>query len=589
MTIWGIKNQKGYTSMTKQRNQKLINKIIFIALAAILAVVVVLTIISATSIRKAYYSMYEEELKVASLQMREELNRVHTGDWSVYMLNPIYKGSFDVTNDIETSMDELHAETGIDYTLILGKTRAKTTLIKEGTTDERLEGTDVSDNVAEAVLERGEDFFAKGTIINNQKYCAYYVPLYQESTGEVIGMVFAGRPTADATKNIVANVVTMIVIAVLILAVIAGAGLAVASATSKKMNALADAIQNTANGSLTETIDPSLINRPDELGKIAESAQFLQEKLRDVISKTAETSSKLKENSEELSTSAGQASDASTQVTSAVDDISRGAVSQAESVENATTDTNHIGDDIDDISKQVEELDNAAAYMKSSCDNAMAAMTNLINQNRNVTRSVNAIENTIDSTNQSAKSIDSFSQAITDIATQTNLLSLNASIEAARAGEAGRGFAVVADEIRALADQSKESADQIKNIVSKLLEDSEASVSVMQELNENFSRQSSQLDTTQSDMQDMMNNVDAVSSSSKMIRDRVAELDHAKESLLNIISDLSAISEENAASTEETNASMEELNATFSLINNDAAELRELADQLAEIISYFKI
>ncbi|MCR5013017.1 MAG: methyl-accepting chemotaxis protein, partial [Lachnospiraceae bacterium] len=153
----------------------------------------------------------------------------------------------------------------------------------------------------------------------------------------------------------------------------------------------------------------------------------------------------------------------------------------------------------------------------------------------------------------------------------------------------GRGFAVVADEIRALADQSKESADQIKNIVSKLLEDSEASVSVMQELNENFSRQSSQLDTTQSDMQDMMHNVDAVSSSSKMIRDRVAELDRAKESLLNIISDLSAISEENAASTEETNASMEELNATFSLINNDAAELRELADQLAEIISYFKI
>ncbi len=575
--------------MTKQRNQKLINKIIFIALAAILAVVVVLTIISATSIRRAYYSMYEEELKVAALQMREKMNGVHTGDWSIYMLNPLYKGSFDVTNDIETSMDALHEETGIDYTLILGKTRAKTTIIKEGTTDERLEGTDVSDNVAEAVLERGEDYYAKGLTINGQKYCAYYVPLYQESTGEVIGMVFAGRPSADATKSIVANVVTMIVIAVLILAVIAGAGLAVASATSKKMNALANAIQNTANGSLTETIDPSLIKRSDELGKIAESAQFLQEKLRDVISKTAETSLKLKENSEELSTSAGQASDASTQVTSAVDDISRGAVSQAESVENATTDTTHIGDDIDNIAKQVQELDNAAADMKSSCDNAMAAMASLINQNKNVTNSVNAIENTIDSTNQSAKSIDSFSQAITDIATQTNLLSLNASIEAARAGEAGRGFAVVADEIRALADQSKDSADQIKNIVNQLLTDSEASVSVMQELNENFARQSSQLDATQSDMQDMMNNVDAVSSSSKLISERIAELDHAKESLLNIISDLSAISEENAASTEETNASMEELNATFSLINNDAAELRELADQLAEIISYFKV
>ena len=111
----------------------------------------------------------------------------------------------------------------------------------------------------------------------------------------------------------------------------------------------------------------------------------------------------------------------------------------------------------------------------------------------------------------------------------------------------------------------------------------------MQKLNENFHEQSAHLDTTRNDMVDMMDNVRNVSDSSSLISNRVAELDKAKENLLSIIADLSAISEENAASAEETNASMEELNATFTLISNSADDLRKLAVTLNETISYFKV
>ena len=234
-------------------------------------------------------------------------------------------------------------------------------------------------------------------------------------------------------------------------------------------------------------------------------------------------------------------------------------------------------------------MDSYAEEMKEACDKAMDALEKLIRQSDEVTESVRDIGDTITSTNESAKTISAFTQAITDIATQTNLLSLNASIEAARAGDAGRGFAVVADEIRQLADQSSDSADKIKGIVEKLLADSASSVSVLEKLNESFGVQAKQLDSTKVNMESMSGNVAHVKDTSTHITGRITSLNEAKNGLLEIIADLSAISEENAASTEETNASMEELHATFTMISESASRLQGLANELADIISYFKL
>ena len=573
--------------MTKKRNRKLISKVIYIALSALILVVTILTIIGAVQINKAYYTGYESELKNATIQLKSEVCHLEDGaDWDNSSYEVIKKGGADVTGEIQEIIDTLHKDTGVDFTIFMGDTRAVTSLIKKGT-NERIVGTKASDVVIAQCLTGGNDYFGKNLTINEEKYVVYYIPL-RNSDDSIVGMVFAGIPSKSASHAVINSILLMIISSIVITGLIYAAGMYVANKTSGKMNKLADQLIELANGNLNITVDPTLITRMDELGSISESMQILKDKLNETMNQITDMVGNLNSSSDELSTSSDQASEASSQVTTAIDEISKGAVSQAESIETATTDTANIGDNIDEITKRVKELDTAATGMKKSCDNAMHAMTNLITQNTNVTESVKEIGQTIESTNQSAKSIDTFSQAITDIATQTNLLSLNASIEAARAGEAGRGFAVVADEIRALADQSKESADKIKDIVGQLLADSDASVAVMQKLNENFSEQSTQLDATKQDMHDMMENVNNVSESSELISIRVAELDKAKESLLSIISDLSAISEENAASTEETNASMEELNATFNILNTDASQLKELAEKLSDTISFFK-
>ncbi len=570
----------------KPKKQKILIKIIVIAIVSVILISTILTVIASIQISNAYKSMTNEELKAVCEHLRSELEATWDGDWNLEEDGTLTKGGQPVGEEYQQLMDDLHNETSIDYTLFYGKTRNLTTLYKAGTT-ERLVGTDASDKVVQQVLNGGQDFYATNLNIEGMKYDAYYVPL-ANSDGTIIGMVFAGRGSSDVTNHITKSIVIMIVVAIALIALIAGAGMMVALKSSKQMRTVADQIIGLADGDLKIDFDEKAIGRPDEIGIIAESTRILDQKLADVIGTTKTMSEELKTSGTELSESAGQASEASNQVSSAIDDISKGSVSQAEGIQNAATNTENIGHDIDTITDDVGQLDAYAKEMKESCDRAISAMEKLLTQSREVTDSVSEIGNTIESTNVSAQEITAFTAAIADIAAQTNLLSLNASIEAARAGEAGRGFAVVADEIRDLADQSRQSADQIKEVTDKLLANATASVEVMQKLNENFSQQGEQLAATQEDMNSMSVNVENVAQSANNISGRLETLNVAKTQLIEIIDDLSAISEENAASTEQTNASMEELNATFTMISESASQLQKLAEDLQETISYFQ-
>ena len=418
----------------------------------------------------------------------------------------------------------------------------------------------------EEEFELAREVISEMTDITEQWALEEHSVIQNESRGKIIGL------------SIVFGIliVALIVIAVIVIRQIRGG---IATAT-EHLGELADGNLN------IELVEDSKISR-DEIGQMQSATNKLALKLREIMSRSNEMARSLTSAGEELASSSDQASQASGQVTLAVDEISQGAVSQATSVENAAGNTNDIGNDIEVIASNVEQLDTFAGEMKATCNEAMDALGKLVEQTRELRGSVKNIDDTIRSTNESANGIHEFVNAITSIASQTNLPSLNASIEAARAGEAGRGFAVVAGEIAQLAEQSNQSAQEIGHIVEKLLHDAAESVDVMAKLNESFESQTEQMRTTRSNMESMATGVENVAESAQAIAEKIEGLTGAKNTLVGIVSDLSAISEENAASTQETNASMQELNATFTVITQSANELQGLAKELEEIISYF--
>ena len=569
---------------TKKR--KLVNKIIWIAIGACAVVAAVLTVFSIIRLTSAYTTTVNETLKTACEQLDSEANHMHPeGDWALTD-EKLMKGDLDVTEEYTKTIDELQSETGLHYTVFVGDTRAVTTTKNES--GARTVGTKASEKVIAGCLTAKEEMFLTSVDIGGSKYYAFYKPL-KNPDGTVVGMTFAGRPRESVDKEVNSTVMFMIILAVVIVGLIAAAGFLVASKVSRMMHNVAEKLEVLSEGTLSIYVDNAAIARKDEVGLIAEGTQNLSLKLSEIIGRTIDVSNEISEAGQVLSNSSSQAAQASEQIGKAVDDISNGAISQAESMQDAENNTDSIGRNVQEITENVEMLDQSSNDMKIACERAMEALEKLITSSQEVQESVTEIGDTIASTNESAKEISKFSEAINEIATQTNLLSLNASIEAARAGEAGKGFAVVAGEIGQLAEQSSGSADEIKKIVDKLLIDSERSVEVMQKLNGSFEQQSEQIDGTKENMLSMADNVDVVSTNASGISSRISGLADAKEQLSDIITSLSAIAEENAASAQETNASMTELANTFDAIAGEAGNLEQLANELNQAISFFKL
>ena len=569
----------------KNFREKIIVKVIVLSAIALVLTAVLVGIISIRSSKNMIYKLTKEELMVGAIQLENEMSNEYDGDWTLDGEN-LYKGGIEVQDELQEQLDILHERTKLDYALFYGDTRRMTTLIdKQG---KRMVGTAVTTANVLDVLDSGNDCYSNNLNIGGKPYYGYYTPL-KNPDGKIVGMVFTGRPAADV-KDDIGDLVKKIVIAIVIFSAISCAiGFSLAGLVSGKMNLLAEDIKVIAGGDLTRDVEFVLTKRPDEIGAIARAVSELKNKLSEVIGNTKTLADQIKASGYDLSSSASGAAEASSQVVSAVEDITKGSLSQAESVQTSSENTNQIGDDIEGITDNIHTLNELVDSMKDASDRAMIAMEDLLAQNGDVTEAVSSIRGVIENTANSVQEISQMTQIISEIADQTNLLSLNATIEAARAGESGRGFAVVASEISNLATQSQDAVVKIEEVTQKLVEDSISSVQTVDSLVFEFETQSDKIMLTREDMSALSENATRVQSSVSDTGDKADTINVTKESLINIMEDLSAISEENAASTEETNASMEELNSTFQIISQNAVSLQTIAEQLRKQIAFFKV
>ncbi len=341
-----------------------------------------------------------------------------------------------------------------------------------------------------------------------------------------------------------------------------------------------------------ETIDAGadkIAQRNDEIGEMARAVQDAFGSLGKVISGIRKASTELGEVSESFKDIFNSMETAVEQTGDEVDTIASNTVMQAEQVADMKEKIDAISSAIETIASNIEMLAESAELMKNYDESVEKILNELVAISQ---RSSDAIENVrqqTELTNQSAQKIRTATEIIAGISSQTNLLALNASIEAARAGEHGKGFAVVAEEIRALADQSRESTEQIESVVAALLDNSDVSVEITKEVSEAFLKQNEKIQDTEAIFSSLNREIGKVSDSIKEITGEVEELNSHKNVIETGIDSLETAAKQNAESAEITTKNMQEFRQIVSECNNATSTVVNVSDELIGYIKEFGV
>ena len=554
---------------TKGKRLDFLRVIMLIGSVPLLSAIIILTICAATKMENELETSTYARLRACAISVQKYF------EWDI-------REDILEKDDVSSEFIDSLQKDEIELTFFEGDTRFITSI--KDKSGNRVEGTKASEEVWN-IVKTGKDYQSDGIDISGAKYYVYYTPVCTDD-GKVIGMAFAGEKEAivnDAKNNLMISFVKIALVLTVVYLIIL---IWLARIIRKPIAKTAADIENIANGNISNEISGS--SQIAETDKLITASRILKEKLNDIVSGVNEHVLNLQQNTASLKERADFCNDGTKQISQAMEELSVTAVTLAENVQDVNAKSLEMGNAITDIDGDVQVLSDNSNHMDKANEDAAKSIETVLDSSNRSSAIVEKITNQIEETNQAISSINEAVDLIMDITGQTSLLSLNASIEAARAGQAGRGFAVVADEIKKLSEQSAQGADTIKQVADNIFEKSNESVALVNEVRELIGKEQEDISVTKESFEILSKTINDNLVAVSRISEKTKQLDTIKQAIIGNINDLSAISEENAASNQEVSANITNIAESIDEMNAATGHVNNISEELAQLMEYFK-
>lgn len=446
-------------------------------------------------------------------------------------------------------------------------------------------GQPVENAVIKGVVNQLKDGKKPGTTVveydfnGTTKYSAYTI-----LNNENILVLTADESEALAGITIVTGVAVGISAIVVLLAIIIC--FIVGRRLMRPLVKVSTIIEEIANGDINA--DFGMVKESnDEIGLIIEKMKELTQSLGNIVGRIRNSSDTMSANSYELNDTSSQTLAANNEISKAVEDVAEGSTGMASSISKINENLEEMSRETKDINESVNEIRNQTTAVQDSSKIMNDKIKSMQDSSHKMDDGISAISKRIETVNTTVDKVSNIVSVIEEISSETNLLSLNASIEAARAGDAGKGFAVVAQEIRVLSDNTNTELENIKQIISSLVEECRYCVQASGTIVEDNAKQKEEIKAVLDEFGALDEQIQKTAEKADEIEELVTAMIELNDDITKSSNSLTDVSAANAAATEEMNANIEELNAMMNGVSEMAGHMNNESDGLKEALSFF--